>query len=290
MLIAWKYRRRDTIIQRLDPRARMIFMLCITLALYFLWDLRWVIPYSILAFTQFALARISFRESRTFWLTIGALAVFLSILSSLTGSRMTGFVDEVHPLFTGQSFQLLFWEVTPSFSVEQLVFLSTQILRILDFALLAIVIPFTYDPAQYGVTFRGLGFSDKIAYAMDLSFRLVPSTGRDFSIIVDAQRARGYEVDRLRGGVVAKIRRMAPLVVPLVIGAIINGEDIADAMELRAFGIQKRTWLPELTYTAADRALIAGSVLLLALAFLGRVLFDAGSVWVPPFLLAMAGA
>jgi energy-coupling factor transport system permease protein len=183
---------------------------------------------------------------------------------------------------------LLFWDVTPSFTVEQLVFLITQVLRILAFAFLAIVIPYTYNPSQYGITFRGLGIGDKFAYAMDLSFRLVPSTARDFTIILDAQRARGYEVDKLRGGIVAKIRRLAPLVIPLVIGAIINGEEIADAMDLRAFGIQKRTWLPELIYTNADRILIGVSFFLLALAFIARVAWDAHMVWVPPFLLEVA--
>lgn len=288
MLLAWKYRDRGAIIQRLDPRARMIFMLCMTFSLYFLWDLRWVIPYSILAIVQFVLARISFRESKTFWFTIGAIAIFLSILTSLTGSRLTGYVTETHPLFTGETYRLLYWDVTPGFTVEQLVFLITQVLRILAFAFLAIVIPYTYNPSQYGITFRGLGIGDKFAYAMDLSFRLVPSTARDFTIILDAQRARGYEVDKLRGGIVAKIRRLAPLVIPLVIGAIINGEEIADAMDLRAFGIQKRTWLPELIYTNADRILIGVSFFLLALAFIARVAWDAHMVWVPPFLLELA--
>lgn len=290
MLIAWKYHERDTIIQRLDPRARMVFMLCMTLALYFIWDLRWVIPFSLIAILQFVLARISLKESRRFWFTIGALAIFLSILSALTGNRMTGFVTETHLLYTGQSFRLLFWDITPTFTAEQLVFLSTQILRIIDFALLAIVIPFTYNPAQYGVTFRGLGIPDKIAYAMDLSFRLVPSTARDFTIILDAQRSRGYEVDKIKGGIIAKIRRTAPLVIPLVIGAIINGEDIADAMDLRAFGIGKRTWLPNLVYANVDRILIAVSIFLLVLAFASRIFWDTQMVWVPPFLLEMAGA
>jgi hypothetical protein len=32
---------------------------------------------------------------------------------------------------------------------------------------------------------------------------------------MDAQRARGYELENVRGGPIAQIRRLAPLVVPV---------------------------------------------------------------------------
>lgn len=288
MLIAWKYRERDTFIQRLDPRARLIFMLCLTLATWLLWDLRWVLVVLGMAVLQFVLARLSLRESWHFWVFIGLMAVSLSVISGLTGSRMTGFVDEVHPLFTGSSFRLLFWTVTPSISVEQVVFIFTQVVRIIIFGLLAIVVPYTTDPSKYGVTFRGLKIPDKFAFAMDLSFRLVPSMGRDFSIILDAQRARGYELDTLRGGFIEKVRRMAPLMVPLVIGSIVNGEDIVDAMDLRAFGVGPRTWLPQLTYRTVDKLLVAFSFGALLAAMVGRLAGGAGTVWVPQLLLGLA--
>lgn len=289
MLISWKYRDRKSFFLSFDPRGRMIFMLGVTFAVYFVWDLRWVLPIFGLAIVQFLLAKISFRESRYFWIAIGVLAVFLSIISALTGSQLTRMLPgDLHNIYEGSTFRLLFWDVTPTFSAEQLVFVSTQVIRIITFALLSIVIPFTLNPALYGVVFKGLGLPYKIAYAMDLSFRLVPSTGRDFSIIVDAQRARGFELDTFKGGIVEKVRRMTPLVVPLVIGAIINGYDIADAMDLRAFGAGDRSWLPKLTYRLRDYLLIAFTAGMLILAFWGRVFFNAGVVWVPQMLLDLA--
>ncbi len=288
MLIAWRYRERDTLIQRLDPRARLIFMLCATGATYMLWDIRWVVPMFALALAQYLLARIPFRQARTFWLVIGLLAVSLSVLTALTGSRLTGYVTELHPIYEGRSFRVLFWTLTPRLSAEQVAFLAVQVVRILTFALLAVVIPYTINPALYGITFRGLGVPDKFAYAMDLAFRLVPSMGRDFQLILDAQRARAYELDRLRGGLVEKTRRLAPLMVPLVVGAIVSGEDIIDAMDLRAFGVGKRTWRPELRYRRADLVLMGFSFALLAVVVAAK-LMDLGDLWVPPWLLRMAG-
>jgi energy-coupling factor transport system permease protein len=144
------------------------------------------------------------------------------------------------------------------------------------------------DPSLYGVTFRGLGLPDKFAYAMDLTFRFVPTLGRDFSVTLDAQRARGYEVEKLSGGLIAQIRKLAPLLVPVTINAIVGAEDIVDAMDLRAFGIGPRTWVQKLEYRPRDYALLAFSALL----FIGSTVLSfmgVGRLWVPEALLRLAG-
>ena len=46
MLVTWKYRPRNTFIQRLDPRTRLIFFVCVILALTVpdIWDIRIILP------------------------------------------------------------------------------------------------------------------------------------------------------------------------------------------------------------------------------------------------------
>ncbi len=110
--------------------------------------------------------------------------------------------------------------------------------------------------------------------------RFIPTFGRDFTLTMDAQRARGYEIEKLSGGLIAQVRKLAPLVVPVTIHAIASSEDIIDAMDLRAFGIGKRTWLDELTYSRRDYILIAvGVVLVLVSAVLAIICF--GGFWIP---------
>jgi energy-coupling factor transport system permease protein len=106
---------------------------------------------------------------------------------------------------------------------------------------------------------------------------------------MDAQRARGYELDKIRGGLIAQVRKLGPLMVPVTIHALIGSEDIIDAMDLRAFGVGPRTWLAQLTYGLKDRILIGlGALILLASIILG--LAGYGTFWVPPALLRLAGA
>ncbi len=146
------------------------------------------------------------------------------------------------------------------------------------------------NPRYYGVTFRGMGLPDRLAFSMDLAFRFVPTLARDFSTTLDAQKARGYEVEKLEGGLVAQIRKMAPLVVPVTMNAILSGEDITNAMDLRCFGTRARTWVHELTYRRRDAVLIGVSVLVFVASLVLRYGLNMGRFWVPAWALAWVGA
>ncbi len=118
--------------------------------------------------------------------------------------------------------------------------------------------------------------------------RLIPTFGRDFQLTMDAQRARGYELEKISGGIVEQVRKLAPIMVPVTIHAIIGSEDIIDSMDLRAFGVGPRTWLVELQYRARDRVLMAFGVLLLVSSFI-LLLLGYGGFWVPEALIRWAG-
>lgn len=280
MLITWKYRERNTVIQKLDPRGRIIFLLCAMVAIMQFWDLRFIAFFFLLGLTQFVLARLSWRETRRFWLVIGIIATVLSLVTALTGRGEAGVYVDTHFLWEPAPFTILGLTLRPRLSAERLMYLISQLTRIMSFALLAVVVPFTIHPAQYGITFRRLGLPDKLAFAVDLAFRFIPSLGRDFSVTMDAQKARGYELERVGAGLIGQIRNMAPLLIPITIGSVVGGEEVIDAMDLRAFGTGPRTWLKELKYKPMDYVLIAFSLLIL-LGALTLNLLDIGELWVP---------
>jgi energy-coupling factor transport system permease protein len=281
MLATWSYKERPTFIQRLDPRARIIAMFTLSFATVMVWDLRLtLIPFAITLLALY-LARLTWRESRRFVMVIGFFIVFLTLLTLLTGRGGIEVIGTEHPIWQGHLLGL-----TVTLSVERLVFALTQLVRLATMALLGVILLTTLHPATYGVAFRRLGLPDNIAFAIDLAVRFVPSLAGDFSTTLDAQRARGYELERA-GGIFKAIRNMAPLVVPITISAILKGEDVIDAMNLHAFGTGHRTWVQELRYQPRDYAVIALSVGLLALGIALRVL-GLGGLWVPGWLLALA--
>jgi energy-coupling factor transport system permease protein len=100
---------------------------------------------------------------------------------------------------------------------------------------------------------------------------------------VDAQRARGYELEARGGGLFNMIRRSAPLVVPVTINAIAGGEEVVEAMELRAFGTGPRTWSEagKLQMRANDWLVIAAAGLVLLVVILLRLFTPYGPYWFP---------
>jgi energy-coupling factor transport system permease protein len=287
MLVTWRYRKRRSLVQSFDPRAWIIFYLCFMGVTISFWDVRILAILFGLALGIVISSGLTWRETRRAWLFIGGFIIYFSLFTFLTGRGGMEFYTEEHLIRNLQaSFTLFGWQPTLHITVERTFYAVSMLVRVFSLASMTILIPYSFNPSQYGVTFRGLGLPDKIAYAMDLTMRFVPTYARDFQITMDAQRARGYEIEKLRGGLLAQVRKLAPLIVPVTIQAIAGSEDIIDAMDLRAFGVQPRTWLEELHYHARDRVLIAlgVGVFLFSLAL---SIYGVGSFWIPEALKAL---
>ena len=291
MLVTWKYRDRGRFLDTLDPRARWITSFLVLFSIIQFWDIRFMLFFFTLAMIQYFMTGLKWQETKRVWMFITLLVVVIIGLNAILSGR--GGPGEVL-----QSTQFIIWEanftvpiinwqIHPNITVNKLTFALTQIPRMLSSAVLFFIIPWTMDPRLYGVTFGGmLGY--KMAFSMDLAFRFVPSLARDFGVTLDAQRARGYEIEKLEGGLIHMIRRVAPLIVPIVMNSIISGEDITNAMDLRCFGLKKRTWIEKLTYRNRDYIWIG----LGAVIFIGSLIlnygFDLGEFYIPEFMYSLA--
>jgi energy-coupling factor transport system permease protein len=289
MLVTWRYRKRKSLIQWFDPRAWIIFYGAFLASTLFFWDIRFLTPLLLISLITLFTSGIKWHEMRRAFLFIGFFVLFFSFLTFLTGRGGMEVYDEEHLIRNLQAPLTIFgWQPALKITIERVFFALSQFVRVFSIAVMTILIPYSLDPSYYGITFRGLGLPDKIAYAMDLTMRFIPTFGRDFQLTVDAQRARGYELEKISGGLVAQVRKLGPLMVPVIIHAIIGSEDIIDAMDLRAFGIGPRTWLQELTYQRHDRVLIVFAILLL-ISSLVTVFMGFGAFWVPDSLIQMVG-
>ena len=279
MLVTWKYRPRDTFFQRLDPRTRFIYLACVVLALTVpeIWDYRIILPLFLISLTLYLTARIEWKDIRRTWLYILILVFFIVGLNALLSGR--GGPSSVTDIESPVVF------VAPVIGVpvtiSKIWFAINQIIRMLTMAIPAILIPYTTDPNIFGTAFRQMGISDKISFTMDLAFRFLPTFARDLTITMDAQRARGYEMDKLKGGIVARIQRLAPLIIPVVMQSTVTGEEVIDAMDLRAFGTRPRTWLKQLHYALRDYFLIGLGIAIFITCCVLKWGFGIGGFFVP---------
>ncbi len=289
MLVTWKYRPRQSFVETFDPRARWIFSMLVLFSIIKFWDIRFLLFFFALVMTQYALTKLTWAETRRAWVFILVLVVFIVALNTLfTGRGGSGTVLHGGHVLWRVEWRLFGLSIHPTITVERLWFALSQIVRMLSISILFFIIPYTMDPRLYGVTFRGLGLPDRFAFSMDLAFRFVPTLARDFSTTLDAQRARGYEVERVEGGLIAQIRKMAPLVVPVTMNAILSGEDIVNAMDLRCFGLRPRTWVHKLEYQRRDYLLIGFGLLLFIAAIVVRNILHIGGFWLPTWALQWA--
>jgi energy-coupling factor transport system permease protein len=285
MLVTWRYRERKSLIQWFDPRAWLIFYGCYLVSTLMFWDARFLAPFTLIALIVLFTSGIRWNEIRRAFLFIIGFIIIFTFFTFLTGRGGSEVYKQEHLIYQlSAPFTLFGWRPSLDITIERSFFALSQLLRVFGIAIMTVLIPYSLNPSHYGITFRGLGLPDKIAYAMDLTMRFIPTFGRDFQLTMDAQRARGYELEKISGGIFEQVRKLGPIFVPVTIHAIIGSEDIIDAMDLRAFGIGPRTWLEQLTYLRRDRVLIAFGVLVLV-ASLTLVFLGYGGFWVPEALI-----
>jgi energy-coupling factor transport system permease protein len=290
MLVAWRYRKREnSFIQKFDPRAWLIFYACFLFASLAFWDVRFLLPLWLLAMFVLLTSGVTWREIRRPFLFMTWFVLIFAVLTFLTGRGGSEHYAEEHLIRQFRApFSIFGWTPILNITVERAFFAVSQMVRVSSLVIMTVLIPYSLDPAVYGITFKGLGMPDKFAYAMDLTMRFVPTFGRDFQLTMDAQRARGYELEKIRGGLIEQVRKMGPIFVPVTIHAIIASEDIIDAMDLRAFGVGPRTWMDVLERDLKDRLLIGFGVAILVVSITLQI-FGYGNFWIPEALIRWAG-
>lgn len=274
--------------EKIDPRARWIFSLLFLFTISMYWDLRFLLFFFVLAWIWYSLARVNFKETRRAWILVSILLFSMIVVNTiLSGGGAAGVVKGPgHPVFSLDfRIPLVSWTVNFTLTIERLWFGLCQLIRVWAISAIFIIIPFSMDPRLYGVTFRRLGLSDRFSFSMDLAFRYVPTLARDFAVTLDAQKARGYEIERVEGGLITQVRRIAPLIIPITIGSILSGEDMVNAMDLRCFGLRPRTWIQQTIYQWYDYVIIVFGIAMLLTSIILRNFVHLGDFWVPPFII-----
>ena len=112
----------------------------------------------------------------------------------------------------------------------------------------------------------------EIAMMMSIALRFIPILLEEADKIMKAQMARGADFES--GGLIARVRALIPLLVPLFISAFRRASDLALAMEARCYhGAEGRTQMKPLKYTGRDFAAYLILLGYLAAVIIIRVIF-----------------
>lgn len=242
-----KFRRVYSPIHGLDPRIKFIYVCAIFVAAIIFWEL---IPLIILFLIQIPfvlLARVRREWQRSMrGATLLAAVIFLTNFAvAFIGANYTVMPDMVERAL---ALTLRFIVLVESFSVF---FLTTS-------------------PDHLGLALEQTHVPYEFVFAFTTAVRFVPVLAEEAQTIMDAQKARGLELER--GNFLKRIRNYIPILIPLIVSAIRRSLELAEAMESRAWGATKdRTNLYVLRMHKGDVVLIALTVLVLASAVIVRL-------------------
>ena len=279
MRAAFPYLGRGSWLARRDPRVLILAAAVFVFGGIQLRDARHLAIVLILALGYYSLAGIPWRAVRVQWAYL-LIVIFIFSLSNalISGGRAGSFDDaETHVLFTIPL-------IGAEFSAEGASLMLSQMLRFACIGAVSFPVAFAIAPGDLGVALRRLGLGDRIAVMIDLTIRFIPTLANEFAETIDAQRVRGYDPTARGGGPITRLRRAAPIFVPVTVGSIAGAEDTIDAMDLRGFGVGRRTWHRHLRFEPLDWLVVGAFVAFTAVAMTLGISGNSEH-WLLPFLV-----
>lgn len=101
-----------------------------------------------------------------------------------------------------------------------------------------------------------------IAMMMTLALRFIPTLIEEIDKIMNAQKARGADLES--GNLIQRAKALVPILVPLFVSSFRRAYELAFAMECRCYtGSNKRTRMKQMKFTFIDVLFVLGIVALL---------------------------
>jgi len=246
----FKFRKVSSVVHDLDPRIKFFFVsVLFVMAILF----TKLVALTILFFIPLPFVFIA-KVNRQ-WLRSLRGAAFLAI-----------FIFATNFIF-GYFFPTAIQEGTPADNLI-LVLLERSAAMTLRFVVLISsfsVFFLTTSPDHLGLALQQSHIPYEFCFAFTTAVRFVPVLADEAQTIMDAQKARGLELER--GNLFKRVKNYIPILIPLIVNAIRRSLELAESMESRAWGAnKKRTNLYELKLKKADYMLVLVSVLMLLLA------------------------
>jgi energy-coupling factor transport system permease protein len=262
----FRFRRVSSVIHRLDPRVKF-FYVCVLFVMAVMFNE--LLPLILLFFVPLPFVFVAGVQREWIRSMRGAMffAIFIFAANFFFGYLFPqGTTPKIEPPIDTLS--------------EYLTLLERSLAMTLRFVVLVesfSVFFLTTSPDHLGLALEQSHVPYEFCFAFTTAVRFVPVLADEAQTIMDAQKARGLELER--GNFLKRVKNYIPILIPLIVGAIRRSLELAEAMESRAWGAsEKRTNLYVLKLGRADYTLVVGSVLMLIFAVYVRLFLSVPSL------------
>ena len=269
------YIKKDSPIHKLTGATKLICFLLWTIAAMITYDTRVLIGLFIAGIIVFKISKIKFEDISfilyfiLFFLLLNALLIF--VFSPYQGVEIYGSRTD------------LFHLIGPyTVTKEQLFYELNVILKYFATIPMALLFILTTDPSEFAASLNKIGVSYKVAYTVSIALRYIPDVQRDYKDISFAQQARGIDLSS-KEKLSKRIKNSAAILMPLIFSSLERIDKLSLAMELRAFGNnKKRTWYNSRKFGKIDYIFIV--ILLIIVAISIAMVKVNGSRFYNPFI------
>ncbi|RLG39747.1 MAG: hypothetical protein DRN78_06305 [Thermoproteota archaeon] len=259
-LEGFRFRVSDSIMHRLDPRIKFLYV-CVMFVIAIMYtDLLVQILLFVLQFPAVYLGKV-YRQ----WVKSMRGAVFLAvfIIASILLSQY---------FYYGYNLLLSDFEYALAMSMRFIVLVASFSIFFL-----------TTSPDYLGLALEQSGVPYQFCFAFVTAVRFVPVLADEAQRIIDAQRSRGMELEK--GNFLKRVRNYIPILIPLIVNAVKRSLELAESMESRAWGSsKKRSSYYTLKLKRGDYVLTAISLAALSLGLYLKYLVMQGAVEIPMLL------
>ena len=256
------YYEKDSVIHKLDPRAKLLFMIVFLVSIFVAKDIFSYLLLILITVVSILLSRVPFTLVLKGLKPIFVIVIFTTILNLFWTKGETVLV----------SFNVIpnFWTLTVY--KESLIKAGVLALRIIILmACTSLYFSYTTTPIELtdGIE-TGLAPLKKIkvpvhefAMMMTIALRFIPTLIDETTKIMNAQKARG--ADFSSGGLIKRAKALIPIIIPLFVSAFRRADELATAMECRCYhGGNGRTRMKVLKMKFRDYLMVFISLAMLA--------------------------
>ncbi|EJG1220894.1 energy-coupling factor transporter transmembrane protein EcfT [Staphylococcus pseudintermedius] len=250
-LIIGRFLPLDTVIHRLDPRAKLIFVFLFIIIIFFSHAPLSYLWLALILLTVTKLARIPL------WFLIkGLLPVFFFLILTFM----------MHLFLTKGGTRLIEWGfiTIDSNGIREgiLIMLRLGFIMIVSTILTLTTSPLNLTDA-FDRLFKPLKYIKipvaALSMMMSIALRFIPTLMEELDKIILSQKSRGSNISS--GSLAARIKAFIPLLIPLFISAFQRAEELAIAMEVRGYDANaERTSYRILKWQLKDTLLIISLV------------------------------
>lgn len=245
--IIGRYLPLDTLIHRLDPRSKLIFVFLFVILIFFAHSFATYLWLFILIMTIVQLSHI-----KTWFLIKGLTPIWIFLI----------FTFIMHLFVTKggvRIFELGFVSIDTHGILEGIYI----VLRLMFIMMISTVMTLTTSPIDLTDAFEKLLYPLKLvkipvhqlSMMMSIALRFIPTLMNELDKIILAQKSRGSELSS--GTLMNRIKAFIPLLIPLFISAFQRAEDLAIAMEVRGYDANtERTSYRELQWKLKDTIVV----------------------------------